>query len=510
MSASDVPAPTIASPRPLLSSDNLLLFAIAALTVFVHVWTGNQYGFHRDELATLADARRLDWGYIAYPPVTPLFGRLSLLLFGTSLVGFRFFAAIAQAAALVLAGLIARELGGRRGAQLVTAAACIPFCIGGGVMMQYVAFDYFAWVLGAYFVTRLLKSDDPRWWLGIGAAIGLGMQTKYTMGFFTLGIVAGALFTDARRFLKSRWLWYGVALSILIFLPNLLWQARHHFISLDFLSHIHARDVRIGRTKDFLPDQLKITLLAFPLWLAGLGYLLFARAAKPFRMLGWMYLVPLLLFIVAKGRGYYLAAGYPMLYAAGSVWGETLLVRFGKFARALVRSLVWLALVADAVLVSAITLPIAPVNSPLSTWAFKINGDFHEELGWVELTETVARIRDSLSPEDRARLGVMAGNYGEAGALELYGPSYGLPLVISGTNSFHRRGYGDPPPEVLIVVGESREFVDENFSSCSLVAHTGNQFGVENEETKYHPNIFLCRGLRKPWPEFWQSYLRFG
>src|SRR5215467_12567467 len=161
--------------RPVWSSDLAVVSYLAAATVIVHVIMGGRYGFQRDELATLDDARHLAWGYVAYPPVTPFFGRLSLLLFGTSLAGFRFFAALAEASAVVLTGLIARELGGNRGAQLVAAAAAIPFCLIGGALMQYVSFDYLCWTLTAYFVIRLLESDDSRWWVAIGRAIGFGM-----------------------------------------------------------------------------------------------------------------------------------------------------------------------------------------------------------------------------------------------------------------------------------------------------------------------------------------------
>ena len=256
--------------RSIWWSDAAILVYLALATVLVHVLTGGRYGFQRDELATLDDARHLAWGYVAYPPVTPFFGRLSLLMFGTSLAGFRFFAALAQAVAVVLTGLMARELGGPRGAQIVAAAAGLPFCLGGGALMQYVSFDYLCWVLTAYFVLRLLKSDDPRWWVAIGSSIGLGMISKYTMIFFVAGLTAGVLLTPARRYLASKWLWFGVAAAVAIFLPNLIWQAQHGFVSLDFLRHIHERDVRIGRARYVLPDQLKLTLLAFPLWIAGL------------------------------------------------------------------------------------------------------------------------------------------------------------------------------------------------------------------------------------------------
>src|SRR5882724_2146895 len=164
MSRMTLPGDPSQSARPSVwFSELAVLISLAAATVIVHLLTGGRYGFHRDELATLDDARHLVWGYVAYPPVTPFFARLSLTLFGTSLTGFRFFAALAQAIAVVLTGLMAHELGGSRGAQLVAAAAAIPFCLASGALMQYVSFDCLLWILTAYFVIRLLKSEDPRW-----------------------------------------------------------------------------------------------------------------------------------------------------------------------------------------------------------------------------------------------------------------------------------------------------------------------------------------------------------
>ena len=479
-------------------------------TVVVHMLTGGRYGFQRDELATLDDARHLAWGYVAYPPVTPFFGRLSLLMFGTSLAGFRFFAALAEAMALVLTGLMARELGGHRAAQLVAAAAALPFCLGGGALMQYVSFDYFCWVLTAYFVLRLLKSDGPRWWIAIGSAIGLGMLSKYTMGVFVAGLTAGVLLTDTRRYLASKWLWLGVTAALLIFLPNAIWQAQHGFVSLDFLRHIHERDVSIGRARYFLPQQVELTLLGLPLWLAGLYFYFFSEDGRRFRALGWMYIVPLLLLVIVQGRAYYLAATYPMLYAAGAVWSQQwLAARQRPFAGTL-RAIVCTALVADMIIAAAITLPIAPVNSTWWKTAVKLNEDFPEEIGWPELVETVAKIRDSLPPEDRAHLAILGTNYGEAGAINLYGPRYGLPQAISGVNSFWERGYGNPPAETVIVIGLPRGYVEDKFAACEVAGHTWNRFGIANEETRSHPDIFVCRHLRQSWPEFWKNFRYFG
>ena len=500
----DAPGPSV------WTGDTALLVYIALATVVLHLILGNRYGWHRDELATLEDARHLAWGYPAYPPVTPFFGRISWELFGASVRGFRFFANISQAVTVVLTGLMARDMGGRRGAQLVAAVAAVPFCLGGGYQMMYVAFDALAWVMTAYFVVRLLKSEDPRWWVAIGAGIGFGMLCKYTMGVFALSIVAGVLLTDARRYLRSKWLWIGVALSIVIWLPNVLWQWQHHFVSLDFLNHIHSRDVRQGRTADFLPMQLMMTGIRFPLALAGLYFCFVTTAGKRFRMIGWMYIVTLLLFTVAKGRWYYMGPAYPMLYAAGAVWGEQWLATLQRGRAIAVRRAVWAALAFELVFTTAFWLPLPPLNSRWWEINNSLTGDFREQVGWRELVQEVAKIRDSLAPEERAHLGIIGSNYGEAGAINLYGPEYGLPRAISGINSFWYRGYGDPPPQTIIVIGLSRKYMEKTFGPCRLAGHTWNQYGIKNEETVDHPDIWVCGPPKAGWPEFWRDFRYFG
>ena len=500
----DAPGPSV------WTGDTALLVYIALATVVLHLILGNRYGWHRDELATLEDARHLAWGYPAYPPVTPFFGRISWELFGASVRGFRFFANISQAVTVVLTGLMARDMGGRRGAQLVAAVAAVPFCLGGGYQMMYVAFDALAWVMTAYFVVRLLKSEDPRWWVAIGASIGFGMLCKYTMGFFALSIVAGVLLTDARRYLRSKWLWIGVALSIVIWLPNVLWQWQHHFVSLDFLNHIHSRDVRQGRTSDFLPMQLMMTGIRFPLALAGLYFCFVTTAGKRFRMIGWMYIVTLLLFTVAKGRWYYMGPAYPMLYAAGAVWGEQWLATLQRGRAIAVRRAVWVALAFELVFTTAFWLPLPPLNSRWWEINNSLTGDFREQVGWRELVQEVAKIRDSLAPEERAHLGIIGSNYGEAGAINLYGPEYGLPRAISGINSFWYYGYGDPPPQTVIVIGLSRKYMEKTFGPCRLAGHTWNQYGIKNEETVDHPDIWVCGPPKAGWPEFWRDFRYFG
>jgi Dolichyl-phosphate-mannose-protein mannosyltransferase len=487
-----------------------MLLAIAAALMVLHLLTNNRYGFHRDELQVLSDARHLDWGFVAYPPFTPFVERIALGTFGLSLVGLRLFSVIAQGIAVVVTGLMAGELGGGRLAQLTAALAvalsALPLFE--GTEFQYSSFDYLWWVLVAYFMIRLLKTDNPRWWLAIGATVGVGLMTKYTMAFFVAGIAGGLVLTRARRFLANGWFWSGAALGLLIFLPNLTWQLRHDFISLHFLQHIHVRDVGEGRANGFFRDQfiICVNLFAAPLWIGGL--LCFLRDQR-YRMLAWMYLIPLGLFVIGKGRGYYLAAAYPMLTAMGATAGERWIASLPPLWRRSVEGLFFAGLVAYGLYVAAIVLPLASSGS-LRDFALNNNNDLREEIGWDDLVRTVAGIRDSLPPEQRENAGVLVGNYGEQGAIEILGPAYHLPPPISGTNSAWLRGSPEPPPTTLIVVGWSRNGVDKTFTSCRLSGHNGNSQGVQNEESEYHPDIFVCQSPRLPWPEFWKEFQRFG
>ena len=372
----------------------------------------------------IGNARHLDWGFVGYPPLTPFLTRVALELFGPSLVGVRLFAALAQSIVMLLAGLMARELGGARFAQIGTAlaAAIAPIASSEGRSWHIRIFDSVWWVLIAYLIIRLLKSDNPRWWLGIGAAIGLGLMTKYTILVLVAGIVIGVILTPARRYLLSPWRWGGVALALLIFLPNLIWQARHDFISLDFLRFIHARDIRIGRTREFLSEQFIFCAnpIAIPLWIAGLAYYFFNRGGKRYRALGWMPLTVLALLLALEGRSYYLAPAYPMLIAAGAAAWEKGLARLSTRKSGVFCAITFGALAIGAAGAVVIALPIAPVNSRLWRFTSRVHDLFVEQIGWPELVETVADIYNSLPVEDQRQAAILTGNYGEAGAINLW------------------------------------------------------------------------------------------
>lgn len=492
------------------TTDTIILLAIAVAVAFVHLLTNNRYGFHRDELQFLSDARRLDWGFVAFPPFTPFIEHIGLALFGLSMVGLRLFAVLAQAVVIILAGLMTRELGGARLAQVTAAlaAAFSPVSLFEGTEFQYTSFDLLWWVVIAYFTVRLLKSEDPRWWLAIGAVIGLGLETKYAVVFYIAGVVAGVALTPARRFLKTGWFWAGVALAFLIFLPNLIWLVRHNWVSYHFLEHIHTRDVGEGRAKGFLSGQFLIcaNLATAPIWLAGIiGFLLNRR----YRMLAWMYLAPLALFWIAKGRNYYVAGTYPMLLAMGTVVVERWLGTLRPWGRRTIETFYFAAFAIVSTYICAVIIPLA-ASGPLKSFALSHSYDLREEIGWNDLVRTVAQIRDWLPPDQQAHLGITTGNYGEFGAIDILGRAYGLPKPIGTTNSEWLWGYPSTPPTTIIVLGLRPEQANSIFTGCRLAGHNGNSEGVRNEESMYHPDIFVCGPPRLSWQQVWKDHQNFG
>ncbi len=496
-----------------LTSDLALLLLIALVRVLLHLLTNNNSGFHRDELNFIANARHLAWGYVEYPPLTPFLTRVSLVLFGESGVSVRLFAVLAQAAAIVVTGLMAREMGGRRGAQVLAAlaVAITPISIAMGTMMMYVSFDFLWWVLAAYFVVKLLRTENPRWWLGVGAAIGLGALTRYTIVIAVAALAVGILLTPARRYLLSPWLLAGVGLAALICLPNIIWQAQHDFVALAFTRAIHQRDVAWGRTSGFVVEQFYQASHPFtvPLWIAGLYFYFFAPLGRRFRTLGWMTVVAFVLFYVSEGRGYYTGPVYPILLAGGAVAVQELVARLKPRTARAVWSAAFVLFMLGGVVYLALQLPVAPEGSAYWRFTSGIVGEQIEKVGWPELVTEVAGVYNSLPTDERRSTAILTANYGEAGAVDLYGPALGLPNAISGVNSYWPRGYGDPPPEHVILIGFDRNSAEKSFKDCSSAGMIPNPYKLHNEEGA-RPVIYYCRGLKRPWPETWKWYQSYG
>ncbi len=504
-----------------LVSDVGVLALLALARVLLQVFTNGTYGYHQDELITLfAAEHHLAWGYVAWPPLTPFLARISLALYGHSLIGLRSVAVLAEGAVVLRTGLMVRELGGRRPAQILAAAAVAttPISIVQGGLFQYETFDYLIWVLLAYMVVRLLTTEDPHWWLGIGATIGRGLETKFTIAFLVAGLIVGVLVTPNRRYLKSRWLWIGALLAVLIWLPNLIWEFQNHWISLDFLSSIHARDMRDGLTSTFLLDQIlfNLNLVTLVLVIAGLYAFLFGKGWQRNRLLGWMYVVPFVLLLAAQGKGYYLASIYPLLMAGGAVWWQQRLERLAlnhPRAASAWRTVTWSVFGVFAAFVIALTLPVAPLGSPWWDVISHANTNLIAEVGWPQVAQQVAEVYKALPASEKANAAILASSSGEIGAIGFFGPDYGLPYghprLISGFDTFWLYGYGTPPPQTVVMVGFGNELRAE-FESCTFQTELHVPLNIQTEVAASHDGVYVCHNLRVPWPEFWAHFLYFG
>ncbi len=494
-------APT-AAPAVAWRALGALALAVAAL----HIATNGAFGFHRDELQVLDDARHMAWGFVAYPPLTPAIERVSMALFGVSLRWLRLAPVVAQMLVLLLTGMTAAELGGGWFAQTVAAfaVAVSPLPMFSATEFQYTSFDLLWMIALAYCVARLLRRGDERMWIAIGAVAGLGLLTKYTMVFYLVALCLGLLLTPARRCFRSRWLWCGLALAFAIALPNLIWQARHSWVSLTFLRYIHARDIGEGRTASFWSDQFTINtpLLVAPLWMSGAVWL-FLPAQRRFRVLGYVFAFVVLMLWLSQGRGYYAGSVYPLALAAGAVFGELAIRRMPKHWPRAAQAVTVALLAANGFLAARVVLPLGAVS--VSNHALRHNGDLREEVGWNELVRTTAAIWDQMPSDERDHAAILTFNYGETGAIDILGRDYGLPQAISPVNSAWYRGYGNPPPRTELILGLSRTAVTDAFHACRLAGHNGNRYGIHNEESDSHPDIFVCGPLREPWPAAWKA-----
>lgn len=492
----------------------VIVAVIASVRVLFHLLTNGAYGFHRDELVLVDDARFLDWGYVAYPPVAPFFARVSMELFGVSTTAIRSVGAISQALVMIVTALIARRLGGMTTAQVIAGVAIgiAPISMAMTSLYQYITLDALWWSLALLGVVLRVADEEPRWWLLIGTAFGLGMMTKYTMAYLVVAVVVVTLATRLRSDLRSRWLWIGALLSFLIWLPNLAWQVSHELVSLEFLQAIHARDVAWGRTDGFLVQQFFVTtsIVTVPLWLGGLWWLIGSVEGKKFRAIGSIFLIVVGLMVLSRARFYYLYPAFVVLMAAGGRWLEELVERLTARRRVQAVSALIVVAAAGAGLSGALLLPLAPIGSLVWAVTAEVHDNFTEQIGWKELVETVDEVWDGFSESERAAGAIYASNYGEAGAINLYGPARGLPRVVSGVNTYWYRGHPSGRSDPVIVLGARKETVGRFFESCEAVAEISNVYGIENEESREPNDVLVCRGMIRDWGTIWPLLRSFG
>lgn len=504
--------------RPPIAAYVIGGLALVKLALHVTANVVTPYEFHRDELLYFAMGDHLDFWRMDFPPAIALASRGIRALLGDGLPAIRLVPALAGSALVVLAGLIARELGGGRTAQAITAIAVIgnPLFLRSANLFQPVVLDQLAWTLGFYALVRLLHTDDRRWWVGFGAAAGLGLLAKFSIAVFGVAVLGALLVTPHRRWLARPDPWLAAGLALAIGLPSVMGQIALDFPVVGQLGDLRASQLARVTAAEFFTGQL---LFGPGSVLAGLGVgaLLLRPRLRGFRLLGWTAVLTVVLLLALRGKPYYLGPIYPTMFAAGAVALDAVRPRGARLAAR------WV----TVALVAVYTIVALPVGLPILapermaryaerlgiTAAVRTNRgtvgrlpqDYADMLGWKEQAEAVTAVYRALPPEDRARAVVLGANYGEAGALEFYGPRLGLPRPVSPTGSYWFFGPGDKPGDVLVTIGLTREDIADRFGRVVEAARVTNAWAVEEEQdlrvlvaSDRHPDWTL----QTAWPTF--------
>ena len=505
------------------SQSMALIWGIALATLMFHIYFNNRYGYFRDEFDYLSCGDHLQWGYVDQPPLIPFLIHFCRALLGDSLRAIRFIPALASSLLIVQTAAIARELGGRRYAMLLSAICALiaPQYLSNGSLLGTNCLEPNLWMGCAYFAILGIKRSDPRYWLWFGVIAGLGLEEKYSIAVFGLGIVVGLLLTEHRRLFLDKWIWLGGIAAFLVFLPNVLWNIHYDWPFVQLMRGIRAenRDVALGPFPYFFQQTLLLNPLTAPIWLTGLLALLVAKPLRPYRALGWCYVVCYSVFFVLHGKNYYLAPVYPMLLAAGAVAIESALDRPRSGAPRLqwLKPVIVVILLVNGAYLAPVVVPILSPDGFLAyakTLPFKLPVMEHaharaalpqwyaDQFGWQEIVDETAVAWNHLTPEERPDCGIFAQDYGQAGAIDFLGRRDGLPGAMSGDRTYFLWGPHNYSGNCMIVLNDRKEVLERYWNQVDYIGTSaGNPYALEQQI-----DVFLCTGkkfdsLAGVWPK---------
>jgi 4-amino-4-deoxy-L-arabinose transferase-like glycosyltransferase len=518
------------SPGPTESvrSHGLLLTLLSALPLLLYVASTFQssYGYFIDEFYYIACANRLAFGYVDHPPLAPLILAGTLPILGDSLMGIRLPAFLSASATVWVTGLIVWQLGGRR---FATTLACLsvgfaPVALAMSGFFSMNAFEPLLVSLIIWTLIWIVKTGDARLWLLVGLLVGLAFENKHTVVMYVAALGAGVLLTPARRMLADRWLWMGAAVAMLVAAPNIAWQMVNGWPSLEFYNNAQVlKNVPSPPLQSLVMQVIVMNPLALPVWLTGLGYLLVARDARPLRFLGVMFVALLVMHVLSQtSRPDRTASAYPMLLAAGAVVIERWLSGLERRARVLTRT----ARIAIPGLILMTSLALAPVGLPLlappalarfvAALGFDVAAErgktssipqlLADRTGWESFVDEVDRVYQSLPAEDRANALVYGPSYGHAGSLELFGPSRGLPAVISAHNTYWHWSVGRTDSDVLIAVDVDPDTLRTLFVDVWEAGRVRCDYCMS---WRSNMTIFVARGQKVPLSAVWDRYRHY-
>ena len=493
-----------------------LLAALAAAKLVIQFAGITRYGFFRDELYYLACGQHLAWGYIDQPPLIALVAWFERHVFGDSIISVRLLPVLSGAAVVVVTAILARDLGGRRFAQFLAGITILlaPAYLAFDTFLSMNAFEPLFWAICAWLVVSVIKGESPRLWLAFGTLAGVALENKHTMLVWGFALALGLLLGGEARLYRSKWIWIGAAIALLIFLPNLIWEARHGWPQIEVVRNAQQfKNEPISAARFLFEQTLFLDPLALPVVLGGLVWLFFAQPAKQFRFLGWAYLITMAAIMIPHGKTYYALPVYPVVVAAGGVAFERIPAAAGAWLRRAVAALV----VIGGLIGLPLAEPLLPVGALVkySSWmsftrvqterdaTVELSQLYADMFGWENLAERVAYVYHALPAPERPDCAIIAGNYGEAGAIDYYGQRLGLPAALSGHNSYYDWGPRGYSGSCVILVGERSDEFIHYFREVQLVATAQNPYGMPIEKAV---PIYVCHDPKMPLSQLWPRF----
>ena len=497
------------------------VYALAVVAFALHVGFSGRFGYFRDELYYAACGQHLAWGYVDHAPLAPWLVRLSRAFLGDSLLALRLLPTLAAVAKVILGGWMARELGGAKYAQFL-AAFCVlvaPIYLTFDSFFSMNAFEPLFWMTCAAIVLRILNGGNAKLWILCGLVAGLGVLNKHSMLFFCSGTAVGLLAGPGRKHFRQPWIWLAVGIAFLFFVPNLLWEIHYGWPTLALLHAVlGAKYVTVSSWEYIWQQSLLTHPLATPIWIGGLYFLLRDPLGKKYAVLAWAYFTVLAEMLILHGKIYYLAPAYIMLLAAGSVWIELRLIpRLGAWLQPAVAVL----LLVGGLIAAPLAMPILPVEATIRYTRFwhvrsirvenvpvgELPELFGDMFGWQEQVRAVAGVYEALPDAERTQAAVMAYNYGEASAVDYFGPKLGLPRAISGHNQYGLWGPGARGGHVVVAIGFSGRQLLQFYDEVTPVASISLKYAIPEES---HLAIFVCRHPHQSLRESWSQWKYLG
>jgi Dolichyl-phosphate-mannose-protein mannosyltransferase len=495
-----------------------LAWTFGAIAFLLQMAFSGRYGYFRDELYYLAASNHPAFGYVDFAPLIAWLTHAFRVVFGESLHAIRILPALAYAAEVTLTGFLTYELGGRRYAIFLSCLSVLltPVIMANGNRLSMNALEPLFWMGCIYVLLLAINRNDPKLLPWCGVLLGLGLLNKHSTVFFIGALLAALLIVPERKLLGSKWFLLAAAIAFLIALPNVAWQYVHHFPTLEDLRNVKAthKNVELPPLAFIAQQFMMLSPIASLVWLAGLASLFIGAKQKNYRVLAWTYLLFLIVLMVLKGKDYYLAPIYPMLFAAGGVFWEQFTVERPKFRR--LRVTVPTAVIVSGLISLPLVLPILPpekVQGYISALHIQLgrteNGmvsllpqHFADEFGWQEMVASVASVYNSLPPDERAKTAILGGNYGGAGAIDLFGPRYGLPKSISAHQNYYLWGPRDYTGERIILLEWKLEDAQYWCGSVEKGPRNAPYWGMGWE----HYDILICHNLKVPLTEAWPHF----